>query len=107
VRKEIQRTCDLCQQEKLAADGFSKFYAPLEEQRKQLEAELLGLEAQVDILKVNSLSAEEIAAQASSIVRPLADDAARSEARNRRSNHRQDHRRQRRNHNKPHLFTIL
>ncbi len=31
TRKEIQRTCGLYHQEKLDADGFSKFYAPLEE----------------------------------------------------------------------------
>ena len=64
VRKEIQRTYDLYQQEKLDADGFSKFYTPLVERQKQLEAELPRLEAEVDILKVNSLSAEEIAKQA-------------------------------------------
>jgi hypothetical protein len=67
VRKEIQRTYDLYQQEKLDADGFSKFYTPLEERRKQLEAELPRLEAEVDILKVNALSAEEIASQASNL----------------------------------------
>jgi site-specific DNA recombinase len=67
VRKEIQRTYDLYQQEKLDADGFSKFYTPLEERRKQLEAELPRLEAEVDILKVNNLSAEEIASQASNL----------------------------------------
>src|ERR1017187_9817280 len=63
IRKEIQRTYDLYQQEKLDADGFSKFYAPLEERRKQLEAEIPRLEAEVDILKVSNLSAEEIASQ--------------------------------------------
>ena len=52
------------------ADGFSKFYAPLEEQRKQLEAEIPRLEAQVDILKVNNLSAEEIASQVLSAAVP-------------------------------------
>ena len=67
VRKEIQRTYDLYQQEKLDADGFSKFYTPLEERRKQLEAEIPRLEAQVDILKVNNLSAAEIASQASNL----------------------------------------
>ena len=64
VRKEIQRTFDLYQQEKLDAEGFSKFHAPLEERRKQLEADIPRLEAEVDILKVSNLSAEEIASQA-------------------------------------------
>ena len=57
----------LYQQEKLDADGFSKFYTPLLERRKQLEAELPRLEAEVDILKVSNLSAEEIASQASNL----------------------------------------
>jgi site-specific DNA recombinase len=67
TRKEIQRTYDLYQQEKLDSDGFSKFYAPLEERRKQLETEIPRLEAQVDILNVNTLSAAEIASQASNL----------------------------------------
>ncbi|HZL12959.1 MAG TPA: hypothetical protein VFC85_02340 [Verrucomicrobiae bacterium] len=57
----------LYQQEKLDADGFSQFYTPLVERQKQIEAELPRLEAEVDILKVNTLSAEEIALQASNL----------------------------------------
>ncbi len=67
IQKEMQRTYDLYQQEKLDAEGFSKFYTPLEERRKQLEAEIPRSEAEVDILKVNNLSAEEIAFQASNL----------------------------------------
>lgn len=67
IRKEIQRTYELYQQEKLNADEFGRFYRPLEERRKQLETELPRLKAEVDILKVNNLSAEEIAAQASNL----------------------------------------
>jgi site-specific DNA recombinase len=58
---------NLYQQEKLDADGFSKLYTPLEERRKQLEAEIPRLEAEVDILKVSNLSAEEVASQASNL----------------------------------------
>jgi site-specific DNA recombinase len=67
VRKEIQRTFDLFQQGKLDPDGFTKFYAPLEERRKQLEKEIPRAEAELDILKVNTLSAAEIASQASNL----------------------------------------
>ena len=67
VQKERQRTYDLYQQEKLDADGFSRFCTPLEEHRKQLEASLPRLQAEVDMLKVNTLSAEEVASQASSL----------------------------------------
>ena len=67
TKKEIQRTYDLYQQEKLDAEAFGRFYNPLKERRKQLEAEIPRLEAEVDILRVNSLSAEEVASQASSL----------------------------------------
>ncbi|HEX3799333.1 MAG TPA: recombinase family protein [Verrucomicrobiae bacterium] len=65
--KEIKRTYDLYQQEKLDADGFSKFYAPLEERRKQLESAIPALQAEVDVLKVQNVSAAEVAAQASNL----------------------------------------
>jgi hypothetical protein len=64
VEKEMQRTYDLYQREKLDADGFSKFYEPLKERQKQIRTAIPTLEAELDILKVQSLSAEEIAAQA-------------------------------------------
>ena len=67
IQKEIQRTYDLYQQEKLDADGFSKFYAPLQERRKEIEAAIPRLEAELDILNVDSLSAEEVAAQAGNL----------------------------------------
>jgi site-specific DNA recombinase len=65
IKKEIRRTYDLYQQEKLDTKGFTKFYAPLEERRKQVETALPRLEAELDILRVNNLSAEEITTQAS------------------------------------------
>jgi site-specific DNA recombinase len=67
VKKEIQRTNELYQQEKLDADGFAEFYAPLNERKKQIEATLPRLEAELDTLKVNTLSTEEIATQAASL----------------------------------------
>ena len=67
VKKEIQRTNDLYQQEKLDADGFAEFYAPLKERRSQIEAALPRLEAELDILKVSTLSTEEVATQAASL----------------------------------------
>ena len=47
--------------------GLSASRAGLEDRRKEIEAAVPRLEAEVDILKVNNLSAEEIAAQASSL----------------------------------------
>jgi site-specific DNA recombinase len=67
VSKEIQRTFDLYQQEKLDTEGFSRFHAPLEERRKQMDAAIPRLEAELDILKMDTLSAEEIANRAKSL----------------------------------------
>lgn len=67
VEREIRCTYDLYQAEKIDADGFNQFYQPLQEQRKQLEAAIPRLEAELDILKVNSLSAEEISAQVANL----------------------------------------
>ena len=67
VQKEMQRTFDLYQQEKIDAEGFDKFYAPLNERKKQIESTLPRLEAEVDILKVDALSTEEIATQAGNL----------------------------------------
>ena len=67
IRKEMQRTFELYQLEQLDAEGFDKFYAPLNERKKQIESTLPRLEAEVDVLKVNALSTEEIAVQAGSL----------------------------------------
>jgi site-specific DNA recombinase len=67
VQKEIQRTYELYQQEKLDSAGFSKFYGPLNERQKQIQAAIPSLEAELDMLKVNSLSAEEVATQAGNL----------------------------------------
>ena len=44
--------------------GFGKFYKPLEERAKQLEDSIPGLQAAIDLCRVNNLSAEEIASEA-------------------------------------------
>jgi site-specific DNA recombinase len=64
VRGEIKRLYDLYQGGKLDADGFGRFYKPLDERGKQLEADVPRLEAQVDVAKVNGLSAEEVTSSA-------------------------------------------
>jgi len=69
VRKEIQRTYDLYQQEKLDADGFSKFYTPLVERQKQLESGSGHSQSEQPVSRRNR--------QASArSLRPLADNAA-------------------------------
>jgi site-specific DNA recombinase len=44
----------------ISGDGFRDLYAPAEERLKQLNAELPKLEAEVDFLKVNKLSADDV-----------------------------------------------
>ena len=64
LQKEIKKTYDLYQQEKLDADAFGRFFTPLEERRKQIEAELPRLEAELDVMRVKTLSSEEVALRA-------------------------------------------
>jgi site-specific DNA recombinase len=64
VTEEIQRIYQLYVDKQLDSDGFGKFYKPLEQRRKQLEDEEPKLQAELDVLKVNHLSADEILTEA-------------------------------------------
>lgn len=44
----------------ITSQGFGEFYKPAEERLNQLRAELPRLEAEVDLLKVNKLSTEDV-----------------------------------------------
>jgi 5S rRNA maturation endonuclease (ribonuclease M5) len=48
----------------VTADGFGRFYRPLEERQKQLEEEIPRLQADIDVLKINQVSSEAIMAEA-------------------------------------------
>src|ERR1051325_5585340 len=67
VQNEIARVYRLYQDEQLDSESFGRFFKPLEERRKQLEANIPELEAQIDVYKVNNLSAQEVAAEAHSL----------------------------------------
>jgi site-specific DNA recombinase len=60
VRDEMTRTHKLYIQEQITAQGFGDFYKPAEVRLNQLLAELPRLEAEVDFLKVNKLSADDV-----------------------------------------------
>jgi site-specific DNA recombinase len=64
VAEEIKRIYDLYVGKQLDAEGFGRFYKPLEQRRKQLEDEEPRLQAELDVLKVNHLSADEIVNEA-------------------------------------------
>lgn len=64
LRAEIDRVYRLYQEGQLDPAGFGKFYKPLDERVKQLEADLPRLQAEIDTGSINTLSMEEIAIQA-------------------------------------------
>jgi site-specific DNA recombinase len=67
VREEMKQTHQLYLAGKLSADGFGQFYQPLEERLKQLQTSLPTLEAELDYLKVNQLSTDEVLSEASTL----------------------------------------
>jgi site-specific DNA recombinase len=49
--------------------GFGKFYKPLEDRTKQLEADLPRLQAEIDVGRVHEISAEGIVSEAQNLHR--------------------------------------
>jgi len=64
VQEEMTRTHRLYLDEQLTSQGFGKLYKPLENQLEQLQAELPKIQAQIDLLKINNLSADEVVYEA-------------------------------------------
>jgi site-specific DNA recombinase len=64
VRDDMTRTHKLYLDGEITGQGFGQFYKPAEERLNQLLAELPKLEAEIDHLKISTLSAEEVVAEA-------------------------------------------
>jgi site-specific DNA recombinase len=64
VREEMQGTHRLYLDGHITAKGFGDFYKPAEERLNQLTKELPKLQAEVDYLKVNTLSADAVLTEA-------------------------------------------
>ena len=64
VRDEMTRTHRLYLEGQITAQGFGQFYKPAEERLNQLLAGLPKLQANVDLLKVNKLSADDVLREA-------------------------------------------
>ena len=64
VAEEIKRIYRLYSEGGLTADGFGRFYRPLEKRQNQLEEEIPRLQADIDVLKINQVSSETIMAEA-------------------------------------------
>ena len=60
LRQEIDRTYRLYLEEQLTSEAFGKFFKPLEERQKQIEEELPRLQAEIDLLSINSFSGEQV-----------------------------------------------
>ena len=67
VRDEMHQTHQLYLKQQISGDGFRNLYAPAEERLKQLLGELPKLEAEVDFLRVNKLSADDLLHEAGSV----------------------------------------
>ena len=63
----MHRTHRLYFEEQITAQGFGDFYKPAEERLNQLNVELPKLEAEVDFLKVNKLSADDVIHEATTL----------------------------------------
>src|SRR6185503_2118117 len=64
MERESVKLYQLYQSGQLDQEGFGKFFKPLEERRKQLEDAIPRLEAEIDVGKVQNISAEEVAQEA-------------------------------------------
>lgn len=67
MRDEMKQTHRLYLEGHITAQGFGDFYKPAEERLNQLLTELPKLEAEVDFLKVNKLSAADVLHEANSL----------------------------------------
>ena len=67
VRDEMKHTHRLYIEGQITAQGFGDFYKPAEERLNQLLAEHPKLQAEVDLLKVNRLSVDDVLHEANSL----------------------------------------
>src|SRR5262249_22080054 len=64
VQEEIGRVYKLYQEGRVDSAAFGNFYKPLEERKKQIESDLPRLQAEIDVCKISTLSAQEVASEA-------------------------------------------
>jgi site-specific DNA recombinase len=64
AKKESQRVYQLYAEGGLSAEGFSRFYQPLEQRLKELDQEIPRVQAMIDVLKIKTLSSDEVIAEA-------------------------------------------
>lgn len=67
LQKETERVYRLYVEEKLSPDDFSGLYSPLQARKRALDEELAKAQAELDYLRVNRLSADEILSEADTL----------------------------------------
>jgi site-specific DNA recombinase len=60
VRQESDRTYRLYLENQISAEAFGNFFKPLEERQKQLDEEMPRLQAEIDFLKINAFSSDQV-----------------------------------------------
>jgi len=64
IREEMERLIRLCHKNELSEEGFGRHYKPLEERLNQIEKQLPELQGEIDFLKIQYLSSDEILSEA-------------------------------------------
>jgi hypothetical protein len=67
VREQMKQTHELYLARQISVEGFGDIYKPLEERLTGLQSELPKLEAEIDGLKINDLSADEVLSEANQL----------------------------------------
>jgi site-specific DNA recombinase len=64
VRSEMRKVYQLYTSDQIRADGFGKLYRPLEEQERNLAAELPKLQGEIDALEIKHIAAADVVTEA-------------------------------------------
>jgi site-specific DNA recombinase len=64
IREEMDRLIRLCHKKELSEEGFGRHYKPLEERLNQIEKQLPELQGEIDFLKIQYISSDEILSEA-------------------------------------------
>lgn len=67
VRSEMRKVYQLYQSDQVSVESFGNLYRPLEDQERSLAAELPKLQGEVDALQVQSISADDVLAEATNL----------------------------------------
>lgn len=60
LQREMDKIYDLYLKDEISAEGFGRKYKPLEERLNQLETEIPKLQGEIDFLKIENLSSEQM-----------------------------------------------